>query len=76
MDEKIHDLREFLGRLESHAIANGALKTNIAQAWKNGVCASCLQPALENCYSEDGRKEYRISGLCEKFFDEATKEEK
>ena len=30
------------------------------------LCIQCKQPALANCYSKVGRKEYRISGLCEK----------
>ena len=33
------------------------------------LCIQCKQPALANCYSKVGRKEYRISGLCEKCFD-------
>ncbi len=34
-----------------------------------GTCISCKQLALPNCYSDAGRKEYKISGLCEKCFD-------
>lgn len=41
-------------------------------AQKTGLCINCKQPALPNCYSEAGRKEYRISGLCEKCFDKIT----
>lgn len=38
---------------------------------RDGLCISCGQPALKNCYSEAGRREYSISGLCEKCFDAA-----
>ena len=39
------------------------------EAWKTGVCVQCRQPALPKCYSEAGRREYRISGMCEECFD-------
>jgi len=44
-------------------------------AQERGTCLQCKLPALERCYSEAGRKEYRISGLCEVCFDEITGEE-
>ena len=34
-----------------------------------GLCIQCKHPALKNCYSEAGRREFKISGLCEKCFD-------
>ena len=34
-----------------------------------GFCIQCKQSALKNCYSEAGRREFKISGLCEKCFD-------
>jgi hypothetical protein len=34
-----------------------------------GLCIQCKFSALERCYSEAGRREYQISGLCEKCFD-------
>ena len=37
-----------------------------------GICLNCKEPALPKCYSEAGRREYKISGLCEKCFDEIT----
>lgn len=39
------------------------------EAVSSGLCIDCGKPALENCYSEAGRKEFLISGLCEKCFD-------
>lgn len=39
------------------------------QAVKEGLCIECGEPALPNCYSEAGKKEFYISGLCEKCFD-------
>lgn len=41
---------------------------------ESGLCIHCGEPALEKCYSAAGRKEYKISGLCERCFDEITKE--
>lgn len=41
----------------------------IQEAFKTNICVQCRQPALENCYSQTGRNEYKISGLCEKCFD-------
>ena len=37
---------------------------------KNGVCINCKKEALPRCYSDAGKKEYTISGLCEQCFDE------
>jgi len=45
------------------------------EAKESGHCIKCRQLALPNCYSEAGRKEYKISGLCEKCFDEITRGE-
>ena len=39
------------------------------EAVTSGLCIDCNEPALENCYSDAGRKEFRISGLCEKCYD-------
>ena len=44
----------------------------ISDAHKAGTCIKCKKPAIANCYSEAGKKEYKISGLCEKCFDEIT----
>ena len=45
------------------------------EAVESGNCIQCNQPALQNCYSEAGRREFAISGLCEKCFDQITEEE-
>lgn len=37
-----------------------------------GKCIECGEEALSKCYSEDGRREYKISGLCEECFDAIT----
>lgn len=36
----------------------------------NPNCIKCGRPALEHCYSEEGKREVFISGLCEECFDE------
>ena len=40
------------------------------EALKKGICIQCKEPAIPKCYSEAGVKEFSISGLCEKCFDE------
>jgi len=47
----------------------------VREAQAEGLCIQCKEPALEKCYSAAGRREYRISGLCEKCFDSITGEE-
>ncbi|KKN66726.1 hypothetical protein LCGC14_0468370 [marine sediment metagenome] len=42
------------------------------EAVDKGVCIQCKEEALPKCYSEAGRKEYKISGLCEPCFDGIT----
>lgn len=42
------------------------------EATKEGLCISCKEPAIPKCYSDAGRREYKISGLCEECFDEIT----
>jgi hypothetical protein len=48
--------------------------STVAVVIPSGLCIKCKEPALEKCYSAMGRREYRISGLCEQCFDEITKE--
>jgi hypothetical protein len=45
------------------------------QALQEGICVRCKKPALKNCQTEAGRKEFQISGLCELCFDKLTSEE-
>jgi hypothetical protein len=45
------------------------------EAVNSGNCIQCNRPALEHCYSEAGKREFRISGLCEECFDGIFKEE-
>ena len=40
-----------------------------AEALSQGICLQCKMPALPKCYSEAGKREYQISGLCEPCFD-------
>lgn len=54
---------------ESAAISSGHLKLSRAEAISTGRCVSCGEPALPKCYSNAGRREYYISGMCEKCFD-------
>jgi len=42
------------------------------EAISKGICINCKQ--IPVTYSEAGRREYFISGLCEPCFDEITKE--
>ena len=52
--------KELYGQTKAEAVAEGQ------------ICIDCKEPALANCYSDAGREEYRISGLCEKCFDRIT----
>jgi len=54
-------------------LAKDAFGTTAKEARAKGLCINCKEPALPKCYSEAGRREYKISGLCEKCFDEITK---
>jgi len=44
----------------------------VKDALEQGICISCREEALPKCYSEAGKREYRISGLCEQCFDKIT----
>lgn len=61
------ELQEFKNQL-----AQSIYGKTIKEATDAGLCIQCNQPALANCYSEAGRGEFAISGLCEKCFDEIT----
>jgi len=45
---------------------------SVTEAIEKGICINCQQLAMSYCYSDAGVKEYYISGLCEKCFDEIT----
>lgn len=49
--------------------------TSKSESLRHGLCIQCQEEALSKCYSDAGRKEYRISGLCEECFDAMFKEE-
>ena len=42
---------------------------SVTHSRATGLCISCKQPALPKCYSDAGRREFGISGLCEECFD-------
>lgn len=50
-------------------LAKELFDINRSDAIKKGICVDCKQPAIENCYSNAGKREYQISGLCEKCYD-------
>jgi len=60
-----------LENYKEHIVQHLFCKT-IKEAHVLGTCIHCDKPALQNCYSEAGRREYRISGLCEKCFDKLS----
>jgi hypothetical protein len=62
--KSINPLQEFKEKLTNE------LYPDAKDSLKNGLCIQCKMPALENCYSNEGIKEYKMSGLCEKCFDE------
>uniref|UniRef100_A0A6M3KIF7 Uncharacterized protein n=1 Tax=viral metagenome TaxID=1070528 RepID=A0A6M3KIF7_9ZZZZ len=39
------------------------------EANEKGICIQCREKAIPKCYSEAGKKEFYISGLCELCFD-------
>lgn len=42
----------------------------VKEAHAEGVCVQCKEPAEPKCYSDAGREEYEISGMCERCFDQ------
>ena len=53
-----------------HSLAKSLFGEDYQDIQESGLCIQCREPALPKCYSEAGRKEFKISGLCEKCFDE------
>uniref|UniRef100_A0A6M3Y058 Uncharacterized protein n=1 Tax=viral metagenome TaxID=1070528 RepID=A0A6M3Y058_9ZZZZ len=43
------------------------------EANEKGICIQCREKAIPKCYSEAGKKEFYISGLCELCFDDICK---
>ena len=50
-------------------MAKDVFGMSLEEAWAEGLCIKCREPAMPKCYSDAGRKEFRISGLCEPCFD-------
>lgn len=42
---------------------------------QRGTCWMCGEQAIPKCYSDEGRREFAISGLCEPCFDDLNGEE-
>lgn len=59
---------EGLSRMKEE-MSKSVFGTSLSDAWSKGICVNCREQALPKCYSDAGRAEYRISGLCEKCFD-------
>ena len=59
----------------SDALNIEAYGETIQQANDKGNCIVCKQTAIPRCYSPEGIREFYISGMCEKCFDEAFEEE-
>lgn len=57
------------------ALSVAATGQTAAQAQEKGLCIQCKEPALPKCYSDAGIREYHISGMCEKCFDNMFAEE-
>ena len=51
------------------SMAKDLFGTTKQEANTKGICIQCKEEALPKCYSDAGRKEYYISGMCEKCFD-------
>lgn len=61
---KSKEMQEFQDNL-----ARGLYGITLTEALDKGICLQCREIALPRCYSQSGRKEYEISGLCERCFD-------
>ncbi|MCP3924851.1 MAG: hypothetical protein GY714_19915 [Desulfobacterales bacterium] len=65
MQEGMYSLQEFKKELRKDCFGNDA-EENLSK----GLCIQCKELAIPKCYSEMGIREYEISGLCEKCFDQ------
>jgi hypothetical protein len=68
-EEALMNLKEFQDQMTRDLYG-----ITVAEAKISGNCIQCGRSAIKNCYSEAGRKEYSISGLCEECFDSITEE--
>lgn len=69
MTNRPKELQEFIDNVAR--IAFGAAPADVP-----GCCINCREPFSEkNVYTEAGRRETAISGLCEKCFDDMFKEQ-
>jgi hypothetical protein len=62
---EINELQEFKDSFSKKLYGMTTKEAN-----EKGICVQCKEEALPKCYSDLGRKEFRISGLCEICFDE------
>ena len=58
------NLQEFI-----HEMQKSVFGEKSSDEREAGRCIECGEDALDNCYSEAGRREVKISGLCELCFD-------
>jgi len=54
------------------SLASNLFSIPLSRALEIGVCVQCKKLVKDRCYSPAGLREYRISGLCELYFDEIT----
>lgn len=59
--DPLNDLVDFMGNTLFGMTKN--------QAISNQICISCKRPWEDHTFSQAGKKEYFISGLCEECFD-------
>ena len=64
------DLSRFKQALKDQAFGKGS-----DEIVAEGSCRRCHQPAGPKCYSDAGRREFQISGICERCFDAVCDEE-
>jgi len=62
-------LKEYVDEMSK--VLYGIAKTD---ARNQGICVMCKEQALPKCITQEGRDEYRISGLCEPCWDKVTGE--
>ena len=55
------------------SLAQEIFGVSLSAAKSEGICLSCKEPAIAKCYSDAGRREFQISGICEICFDNMFK---